>query len=122
MLEDEAMALRDRIVNEIKGMDKIPESFFVYKDGLDLEVGDSPLVISPGWQAAYDEWDRSWNIRERHERENRQVGVGEGNVLMPNDRPVISAEGDRFFAYITAWLSRAIESRRQRRSDYPDAR
>ena len=99
--EAEAMATRDRIVNEIEGMDEIPESFFFYKDDLDLEVGDSPLVISPGWQAAYDEWDRSWNIRERPERENRQVGIGEGNVLMANGRPVISAEGDGFFAYIT---------------------
>ena len=102
MPEAEAMALRDRIIDEIEGMDEIPESFFVYKDDLDLEVGDSPLVISPGWQAAYDEWDRSWNIRERHERENRQVGVGEGNVLLANGRPVISAEGDGFVAYITA--------------------
>lgn len=27
--------------------------------------------------------------------------VGEGNVLMANDQPVISAEGDGFFANIT---------------------
>ncbi len=83
-------------------MDEIPESFFTYKDDLDLKVGDSPLVISQGWQAAYDEWDRSWNIRERHELQNRVMNVGEGNnVLMANDRPVISAEGDGFFANIT---------------------
>lgn len=69
---------------------------------LDLKVGDSPLVISPGWQKAYDEWDRSWNERERHERKNRVMNVGKGNVLMSNNQPVISAEGDGFFAYITA--------------------
>ena len=103
MPEDEAMAIRDRIIDEVKGMDEIPDHpRFAYKDDLDLKVGDLPLVISPGWQAAYAEWDRSWNIRERHERENRQVGVGEGNVLMSNGRPVISAEGDGFVAYITS--------------------
>ena len=102
MPEAEAMAIRDRIIEEIEGMDEIPESFFTYKDDLDLKVGDSPLVISQGWQAAYDEWDRSWNIRERHERQNRVMNVGEGNnVLMANDQPVISAEGDGFFANIT---------------------
>lgn len=102
MPEDEAMAIRDRIIEEVEGMDEIPEPNFTYKDDLDLKVGDSPLVISPGWQAAYDEWDRSWNQRERHERENRQVGVGEGNVLLANGQPVISAEGDGFVAYITS--------------------
>ena len=102
MPEAKAMALRDRIIDEVEGMDEIPEPNFTYKDDLDLKVGDSPLVISPVWQAAYAEWDRSWNIRERHERENRQVGVGEGNILMSNGRPVISAEGDGFVAYITA--------------------
>ena len=102
MPEAEAMAIRDRIVNEIEGMDEIPESFFVYKDDIDLEVGDSPLVISPGWQAAYDEWDRRWLEIESRERQNRLMNVGEGNILMANDRPVISAEGDGFAAYITA--------------------
>ena len=105
MPEDEAMAIRDRIIDEVKGMDEIPESnfaYFAYKDDLDLKVGDSPLVINPGWQAAYDEWDQSWNIRERHERENRVMSVSEGNVLMADGRPVISAEGDGFVAYITS--------------------
>ena len=101
MPEDEAMAIRDRIIDEVKGMDEIPESFFTYKDDLDLEVGDSPLVISQGWQAAYDEWDRRWLKIESRERQNRVMNVGEGNVLLANDQPVISAEGDGFFANIT---------------------
>ena len=101
MPEAEAMALRDRIIDEIEGMDEIPESFFVYKDDLDLEVGDSPLVISPGWQAAYDEWDHRWLEVEAQERQNHVMSVGEGNVLMANDHPVISAESDGFFANIT---------------------
>ena len=102
MPEDEAMAIRDRIIEEIEGMDEIPEPNFTYKDDLDLEVGDSPLVISPGWQAAYDEWDRRWFEIEATERENRLTSVGEGNVLLANGRPVISAEGDGFVAYITS--------------------
>ena len=105
MPEDEAMAIRDRIIDEVKGMDEIPEStftYFAYKDDLDLEVGDSPLVISPGWQEAYDKWDRRWLEIESEERQNRVINVGEGNVLMANDQPVISAEGDGFVAYITA--------------------
>ena len=64
MPEEEAVALRDRILNEIQGMDKLPASgakdLFLINGGYadELEPGDSPLVISPGWQAAYDEWDR----------------------------------------------------------------
>ena len=103
MQEDEAIALRDRIVNEIQGVDKIPDPSFLndlsYEE--ELEVGFSPLVISPGWQAAYDEWDRRWLEIESEERQNRVMNVGEGNILMANGRPVISAEGDGFFAYIT---------------------
>ena len=54
MPEDEAVALRDRIVNEIQGMDKIPRPGFAYNLSYEeeLEVRSSPLVISPGWQAA----------------------------------------------------------------------
>ena len=104
MPEAEAIAIRDRIVNEIEGMDKIPRPGFAYnltyEEG--LKVGDSSLVISPGWQKAYDEWDRRWDAFHAQERENRQMGVGEGNVLMANDQPVISAEGDGFVAYITS--------------------
>ena len=41
-------------------MDKLPKPEFTidldYKD--DLQVGEMPLVISAGWQAAYDEWNR----------------------------------------------------------------
>ena len=103
MPEDEAVTLRDRIIDEIEGMDKMPDPNFAYNLTYeeDLKVGDSPLVISPGWQAAYDEWDRQWDVFHAQERENRQMSVGEGNVLMANDRPVISAEGDGFFADIT---------------------
>ena len=58
MPEDEDIAFRDRIVNEIQGMDKMPRYEFAvvsnkYTDG--QEVESSPLVISPGWQKAYDE-------------------------------------------------------------------
>ena len=105
MPEDEAMAIRDRIIDEVQGMEEIPEStfaYFAYKDDLDLKVGDSPLVIRPGWQKAYDEWDRRWLEIESEERRNRVMNVGEGNLLMANGRPVISAEGDGFVAYITA--------------------
>ena len=104
MPEDEAIALRDRIVDEIQGMEELPAPDFVYDHSYEeeLEVGFSPLVISPGWQAAYDKWDRGWDEFEAQERENRVMSVGEGNVLMANGRPVISAEGDGFVAYITA--------------------
>ena len=101
MPEDEAIDLRDRIIDEIEGMDEIPHPRFTYRNDPDLKVGDSPLVISLGWQEAYDKWDRRWLEIEARERRNRQVGVGEGNVLMDNNQPVISAEGDGFFANIT---------------------
>ncbi len=54
MPEAEAiMALRDQIIDEIQGMDEIPAPRFTYRNVSDLEVRDSPLVISPGWQAAH---------------------------------------------------------------------
>ena len=102
MPEAEAIALRDRIVDEIQGMEELPAPDFVYDHSYEeeLDVGFSPLVISQGWQKAYDEWDAGWNAIEAQERENRVMSVGEGNVLMADGRPVISAEGG-FFASIT---------------------
>ncbi len=73
MPEAKAMALWDRIIDEIQGMDEIPDSNFTYQDDPDLEVGDSPLVISRGWQEAYDEWDRRWLEIEAQERQNRGI-------------------------------------------------
>ena len=103
MPEGKAMTLRDRIVNEIQGMDEIPEPRFAvnYRYIDELKVGDSPLVINPGWQKAYDEWEQQWYEFEAKERKNRRMGVGEGNVLMANDQPIISAEVDGFFVSIT---------------------
>ena len=48
MPEVESMALRDQIVNEIQGMDKLPSTKFVYdiEYGKELEVRFSLLVIS----------------------------------------------------------------------------
>ena len=84
MPEAEAIAIRDRIVNEIQGMDELPYPEFAvdhdYSD--ELEVGFSPLVISRGWQAAYDEWNRRLDEQEEWENENRHFGVGEDNVLL----------------------------------------
>lgn len=59
MPEDEAIALRDRILNEIQGVDKLPigtkNHFVINLDYADeLEPRDSPLVIRPGWQADYE--------------------------------------------------------------------
>ena len=103
MPEGKAIALRDRIVDEIQGMEELPAPDFVYDHSYEeeLEVGFSPLVISPGWQKAYDEWEQRWYEFEAKERANRVMSVGEGNVLTANDQPVISAEGDGFVAYIT---------------------
>ena len=41
-----------------------------------------------------------WDEIEAEERQNHVMNVGEGNVLMANGRPVISAQGHGFFAYI----------------------
>ncbi len=51
-------------------------------------------MIIPGWQKAYEEWDRRWLKTEAKERENRIMSVIDGNVLAVNDKPVISAEGE----------------------------
>ena len=106
MPEDEAIALRDRIVNEIQGMDKLPEPEFAidhdYRD--ELEEGFSPLVISPGWQKAYDEWNQSWDLREeieRMKRLNRELSVAEGNVLLADGKPIEYREGENVASITT---------------------
>ena len=106
MPEDEAVALRDRIVNEIQGMDKLPEPEFAidhdYRD--ELEEGFSPLVISPGWQKAYDEWNQKWDIREeieRMKRLNRELSVAEGNVLLADGKPIEYREGEHVASITT---------------------
>ena len=105
MPEDEAIAIRDRIVNEIQGMERMPNpGFSEVNDYMDeLEVGLSPLVISPGWQAAYDEWDRQWNEREQEEWENPypEMDVGEDNVLMHNGQPIKYREGEHVASITT---------------------
>ena len=95
MPEDEAIALRDRIVNEIQGMDKMPDPGFSSSNGYreELEEGFSPLVISPGWQAAYDEWS--------HRMRNPEVGVGEDNVLLANGNPFVYDEKEHTAALVT---------------------
>ncbi len=106
MPEDEAVALRDRIVNEIQGMDKLPYPGFAidhdYRD--ELEDGFSPLVISPGWQKAYDEWNQKWDLREeieRMKRLNRELSVAEGNVLMADGKPIEYREGENVASITT---------------------
>ena len=49
---------------------------------------------------------------EAEERQNRIMNVGEGNVLSPNGEPVISEEGDGFFANITTPDSYQVPLRR----------
>ena len=91
MPEDEAIAIRDRIVNEIQGMEEMPDPGFSSSNGYreELEVGFSPLMISPGWQSAYDKWNAGWNAIEAEERKNRQLSVGKGNVLLANGKPIV---------------------------------
>ena len=103
MPEDEAIAIRDRIVNEIQGMDKMPDPGFSSSNGYkeELEEGFSPLVISPGWQAAYDEWNAGWNAIEAEERKNRQLSIGEGNVLLDNGQPIKYREGEHVASITT---------------------
>ena len=103
MPEEEAIALRDRIITEIQGVDKLPDAtkyvFLINGDyGNELEPGDSPLVIRPGWQAAYDEkYPPSGSI----EAKKRMLGVDENNVLLDNGQPIEYREGENIAALIT---------------------
>ena len=104
MPEDEAVALRDRIINEVQWTDKLPSGpfdiFAIYGKYVDeLEVGDSPLVISPGWQAAYEKkYPPSGSI----EAKNRMLGVDENNVLLDNGQPIKYREGENITSIITS--------------------
>ena len=110
MPEDEAIALRDRIISEIQGVDKLPPSgmttpdatkyvFVIKMDyGDELEPGDSPLVISPGWQAAYE---KKYPPSGSEESIKRMLGVDENNVLLDNGQPLKYREGENIAALIT---------------------
>ena len=114
MPEDEAIAIRDRIINEIQGMDKLPTGtknhFVINLDyGNELEPGDSPLVISPGWQAAYDEWDRERNKIKFAERADRNNGSRRKQRAV--GQPIEYREGENIVALITPdWLRSASAS------------
>ena len=106
MPEDEAVALRDRIINEVQWTDKLPSGpenhFTIHGKYVDeLEVGDSPLVISPGWQAAYDEWDREKNRISPGWRERIRMEVDENNVLLANGKPLVYDERGHTAGIIT---------------------
>ena len=102
MPEDEGIAIRDRIVKEIQGMEEMPDPGFSHVNRYSLnepKVGFSPLVISPGWQAAYDEWERQWV--EEWENPYPEMDVDENNVLLDNDKPIQYREGENFASIIT---------------------
>ena len=108
MPEDEAVALRDRIISEIQGVDKLPPSgmttadatkyvFLINGDyGDELEAGDSPLVIRPGWQAAYEE-----KYPRGEASIKRMLGVDENNVLLDNGQPIEYREGENIASITT---------------------
>ena len=103
MPEDEAVALRDRIINEVQWTDKLPSGpedlFAIYGPYVrELEVGDSPLVISPGWQAAYEE---KYPPTGSEAAIKRMLGVDENNVLLDNGQPIEYREGENIAALIT---------------------
>ena len=103
MTETEAMALRDRIMDEIQGVDKMPYPRFVHDHDYEeeLEVGFSPLVIRPGWQESYDRWEEQYIAQFVKDRESRIMSVGEGNVLLDNGQPIEYREGENTAALIT---------------------
>ena len=110
MPEDEAVALQDRILSEIQGVDKLPPSGMTTPDatkyifaingdyGDELEPGDSPLVISPGWQAAYE---KKYPPPDSLEAKKRLLGIGEGNVLLDDGQPIEYREGENIAALVT---------------------
>ena len=103
MPEEEAIALRDRIISEIQGVDKLPDAtkyvFLINGDyGDELEAGDSPLVIRPGWQAAYEE---KYPPSGYEAAIKRMLGIGEDNVLLDNGQPIEYREGENIAAIIT---------------------
>ena len=110
MPEDEAVALQDRILSEIQGVDKLPPSGMTTPDatkyifaingdyGDELEPGDSPLVIRPDWQAAYEE---KYPPPNSLEAKKRLLGIGEDNVLLDNGQPLKYREGKNIAALVT---------------------
>ena len=103
MSETEAVALRDRIMADIQGVDKMPYPRFVHDHDYEeeLEVGFSPLVISPGWQESYDRWEKQWIAQLFKDRETRKISVGEDNVLLANGQPIEYREGENTASIIT---------------------
>ena len=110
MPEEEAVDLRDRIITEIQGVDKLPPSGMTTPDATkyvfvingdysdELEAGDSPLVIRPGWQAAYE---KKYPPSGSEAAIKRMLGVDENNVLLDNGQPIEYREGENIAGIIT---------------------
>ena len=72
--------------------------FAIYGKYVDeLEVDDSPLVISPSWQAAYDKWDRERNRTKIEDLSNRKMD----NVLLAGGKPFLYDESRNIAGIIT---------------------
>ena len=101
--EDEAIAIRHRIVNEIQGMDEVPRpKFAIALDYMDeREAGDTPLMINGRWQASYDEWSRRIHETQIEKWRNFQMYAGEGNVLMANGKPLVYDEREHVASITT---------------------
>ena len=56
------------------------------------------MVISPGWQAAYEE---KYPPPDSLEAKKRLLGVGEDNVLLDNGQPIEYREGKNIAALVT---------------------
>ena len=102
--EEEAVALRDRIISEIQGVDKLPASgakdHFVINMGYgdELAPGVSPLVIRPGWQAAYEE---KYPPSGSEAAIKRMLGVDKNNMLLDNGQPIKYREGENIASITT---------------------
>ena len=105
MKEAIALEMLDQIL-AIPGVEQMPDPLFAYHGDYEdqLQLGDIPLVISVGWQEAYDEWRE---IRKRARSRPRPPppprpqlgGIGPNNELLdPNGNPIQVRNGERINA------------------------
>lgn len=104
MLQDESVAIRDRIVQEIQRMEEMPSHDIAvmdydYRD--EREAGFPPLVIRPGWQESYEEWSRRIHETPIEEWRNFEMHVGEDNMLLANGEPLVYDEREHILSLTT---------------------
>lgn len=102
--EEEANEILDRILADVHAVDQMHDPLFGYHGAYEraLSEGENPLVISVGWQQAYDDWERRRKTQGPPLPPKPTLGgVGQNNELLDTrGNPIQVRNGERINAML----------------------